>query len=241
MASDFCRVFPGFWEGSLRDCPPWTRLLFLAMISKADEHGIVHGTASFWAAYLNCSVQDVELALQILSSPDPESTTVDNEGRRIERWGDGQNTWRIVNYLTYYNKSREYDRKAYKAEWIRRKRRQLATGVDKNDNVDPEIENENENENENDIEQKKTSKRKVRSSLRPGSLQEVVAEFQARGQSQEEAERFWNYYESVGWKVGRNPMVKWRAAVAGWISRNRERARSEEPKYKSAVGLPPAS
>ena len=30
------------------------------------------------------------------------------------------------------------------------------------------------------------------------------------------AVRFWNYYESKGWLVGKSPMKNWRAAVATW-------------------------
>lgn len=31
--------------------------------------------------------------------------------------------------------------------------------------------------------------------------------------------RFWNHYETVGWKVGKNPMKDWKAAVRSWTSR----------------------
>lgn len=31
-----------------------------------------------------------------------------------------------------------------------------------------------------------------------------------------EAQRFWDYYQSNGWKVGRNPMKDWKAAVRNW-------------------------
>ena len=33
------------------------------------------------------------------------------------------------------------------------------------------------------------------------------------------AESFFNYYESNGWKVGKNKMKDWRAAVRGWVAR----------------------
>jgi hypothetical protein len=33
-----------------------------------------------------------------------------------------------------------------------------------------------------------------------------------------EAERFWNWFESNGWKVGRNPMKNWKGAVNTWIA-----------------------
>lgn len=35
-----------------------------------------------------------------------------------------------------------------------------------------------------------------------------------------DAERFWNYYESNGWKVGRNTMKDWRAAVRTWATKD---------------------
>lgn len=33
-----------------------------------------------------------------------------------------------------------------------------------------------------------------------------------------DAERFWNHYESKGWKVGNSPMKNWKAACATWES-----------------------
>jgi len=33
-----------------------------------------------------------------------------------------------------------------------------------------------------------------------------------------EAEKFFNYYESNGWKVGKNPMKNWKAAANNWIN-----------------------
>lgn len=34
-----------------------------------------------------------------------------------------------------------------------------------------------------------------------------------------EAEKFFNYYESNGWRVGKNPMKNWKAAAAMWKSK----------------------
>jgi len=33
---------------------------------------------------------------------------------------------------------------------------------------------------------------------------------------QEFAEKFWNFYESNGWKVGKNPMKNWKSAISTW-------------------------
>ena len=52
------------------------------------------------------------------------------------------------------------------------------------------------------------------------------------GLSETEAEKFFNYYESNGWLVGRNPMRSIPHALAGWKLRCDERARpaAEPPK-----------
>lgn len=42
------------------------------------------------------------------------------------------------------------------------------------------------------------------------------------GLSTTEVDKFWNYYESNGWKVGKNPMKSWSAALQNWLSRVRE-------------------
>ena len=33
-----------------------------------------------------------------------------------------------------------------------------------------------------------------------------------------ESKKFWNYYESNGWRVGKNPMKKWDAAARNWMN-----------------------
>ena len=32
-----------------------------------------------------------------------------------------------------------------------------------------------------------------------------------------ESEKFWDFYESKGWKVGKNPMKSWKSAVNNWL------------------------
>ena len=41
-----------------------------------------------------------------------------------------------------------------------------------------------------------------------------------------EAEAFFNYYESNGWKVGKNPMKSWQHAVTNWITRGKQSGQS---------------
>jgi hypothetical protein len=41
-------------------------------------------------------------------------------------------------------------------------------------------------------------------------------------QSKVEAETFMNHYTSNGWKVGKNPMVDWKATVRTWLTKRKE-------------------
>jgi hypothetical protein len=47
------------------------------------------------------------------------------------------------------------------------------------------------------------------------TIDEIETYCQEKGKSVD-AERFWNFYESKGWKVGKSPMKDWRAAVCNW-------------------------
>ena len=51
--------------------------------------------------------------------------------------------------------------------------------------------------------------------LIPPTLEEVTAYCQERNNNVD-PERWFNYYTSNGWKVGRNPMKDWKAAVRTW-------------------------
>lgn len=47
-----------------------------------------------------------------------------------------------------------------------------------------------------------------------------VLEIEQSGLSRDEAEKFFHYYESKGWLVGKSPMKNWKSAVSGWKSRS---------------------
>lgn len=57
------------------------------------------------------------------------------------------------------------------------------------------------------------------------SHSELISEFSGKvGNPPNEATKFIAYYESIGWKVGRNPMKNWKSAAAGWAARSNDNA-----------------
>jgi hypothetical protein len=54
------------------------------------------------------------------------------------------------------------------------------------------------------------------------TLEQIESEFNGRIESPKlESEKFFNHYESNGWKVGKNPMKSWKHAVTNWITRSK--------------------
>lgn len=58
----------------------------------------------------------------------------------------------------------------------------------------------------------------------PPTIEEIRARISECEFTHTDPERFWNFYESKGWMVGRNKMKSWKSALSGWESRARESA-----------------
>lgn len=88
---------------------------------------------------------------------------------------------------------------------------------------------EKEIEKDKEIEIEKECKRKTACRFIPPTLEEVKA-YCIERQNNVDAERFIDYYTSNGWKVGKNPMKDWKAAVRTW-----EKSAKEKPKKGGGI------
>lgn len=103
--------------------------------------------------------------------------------------------------------------------------------VQKMDNECPKIGHNNKIENKyiNTLSIKGSTK------FQKPSLEDVRAYCISRG-NRVDPEQFCNFYDSNGWKVGKNPMKDWRAAVRTWEKREKEvPQRKREPKERSVL------
>jgi len=88
--------------------------------------------------------------------------------------------------------------------------------------------------NDNDLnwegsELKEEDVKRINNSAKPNAIDEVIAYFELKGSNKKEAEKFYYFYESNGWKVGKNKMKEWRMAASGWVSRNKKE--QQDPSY----------
>lgn len=71
-----------------------------------------------------------------------------------------------------------------------------------------------------EVEKPKSVKTPVKRFI-PPTIQDVLDHMITKGQNNlPMAENFFNYYESNGWKVGRNKMKNWKAAATKWVGSN---------------------
>ena len=75
--------------------------------------------------------------------------------------------------------------------------------------------NNSDLKNENSKEEKSSAKKEEK--LKP-EIEEVKTYFQENNFPEQEAQKFYNYFKSVGWLVGgKTPMVNWQAAAQNWM------------------------
>ena len=99
-----------------------------------------------------------------------------------------------------------------------------------------EIEKEIHKEKESDsfvAELEKQELAKVKSKRFVPPTFEQVKEYCAERKNSVDAERFVSYYDSNGWKVGKNPMKDWKAAVRTW-----ERSGFNTPQKAKSISSP---
>lgn len=77
-------------------------------------------------------------------------------------------------------------------------------------------------EDKNRVDKSIESEGQKRKRFIPPTIEEVTAYANERGYTGFNAERFMAYYDSNGWRVGRNPMKDWRAAVRSWATRDKD-------------------
>jgi hypothetical protein len=90
---DSCIISSSIWSEA-----NGTRLVWITMLAMKDDLGFVSASHKGLARMANVSIEETEEALKVLSSPDPDSRTKDNEGRRVSEVEGG---WIVLNHDKY--------------------------------------------------------------------------------------------------------------------------------------------
>lgn len=95
----YVKLFDQMLNSSIMDEDIHTRWIWIILLLMADKDGTVYGTPGAIARRANAPLEETVRCLERLQAPDPDSTTPDEEGRRIEQVS--KNTWSIINYEKY--------------------------------------------------------------------------------------------------------------------------------------------
>jgi hypothetical protein len=107
----YAKLFSSIYQGTLRG-DTHGLVVFTNLLAHADQHGWADIHPKAIAEETGLTLAEVEAAIRNLESPDPESRSPEEEGRRLIRldehraWG-----WRIVNYGKYRAIRNEEDRR----------------------------------------------------------------------------------------------------------------------------------
>ncbi len=123
--------------------------------------------------------------------------------------------------IEFYQSKKKMASKAGKASGKARKlKASEQTFNDRSTNVQPTINQQPITNNHKPLTINKEPVKK-KGFIKP-SISELITEFSNRvTDPSQQAETFLNYYESNGWKVGKNAMKSWKHAVTNWITRGK--------------------
>lgn len=191
-----------------------TRIVWVTFLASMDEDGFCRYAAVENVAHrARVSLAAAKRAIEVLEAPDQNSSNPENEGRRIERVPGG---WMVLNSKHYRGLiTREIQREQTRIRVANhRAKKKAVTQCNKSERY------------RNDVpasvtvlnsEASEGSKRFAKPSL--VDIKNHGLEIKL---SPGECDRFFDYYESNGWKVGRNPMKKWKSALVNWKRRVEE-------------------
>lgn len=212
-----------------------TRIVWITMLAIADKNGEVAGSVPGIARIAAVSVDDTRTAIGKFLSPDPDSRTKDDQGRRIEEIDGG---WRLLNHRKYREMASKDEVKESeakrKAAWREQQKRngkcpEMSRNVPDMSQDVPKISHIADTEADA---YSKEEKNKRRVAFHAPSLSEVEEYGKTLNPPFHKGPQFIDFYESNGWKVGKNPMKDWKAAVRTWNAKEKG-----QPTNASQMGL----
>ena len=125
--SGYAKLFSSITESSLWCvCSKEARLLFVSMLARADEAGVVESSLPGLAKLASLTIDEAAAAANELESPDPYDRSGAAEGRRITKVDGG---WAIVNYSVYREMRSPSERREYMKGYMQEYRKRDVNSV----------------------------------------------------------------------------------------------------------------
>lgn len=126
----FVKLDAGILDSTLWLEDAVTCKIFITMLAMCDQSGLCPATAPGIARRANVPLEEARRAIMILESPDTDSRSMDEDGRRVMRVDGG---YQIINYVKFRNK--DHTAAARKRRQREREQNQRSTTESRRDNV----------------------------------------------------------------------------------------------------------
>lgn len=207
----FAKLDSGIINSSIWSEPLETRVLWITILAMKDENGFVATAKSGLQRAANITSDQFDIAIKCLESPDEESRTADYDGRRVEKVEGG---WIVLNndkYKLREDLKREQTRKRV-ALFRERQKESVTPALQRVTSVLPSVSVSNSVSVSKEEECEK--EKKIKTFVQP-TVEEVSQYCKERNNGVDPV-KFWNFYESKGWMVGKTKMKNWKACVHTW-------------------------
>jgi hypothetical protein len=234
------KIYPSLYRGSMIGAGPVAFALWPYIITNArpDDGSLIDLNPELISAIIGCKPSEIQSAIDFLCAPDDRSRTPTSNGCRLIK--RSPLTYFVVNleqyrFLDDCDDRREYWRDQKEKQ---RKKRQGKRGNSKlvpdssgtfpeksglshlspNADADADADANRSTKAEAD----KKTKRETRSLFVKPTIEQVLLNSSKIGLPDSEAHKFFSYYVSNGWRVGRVGMRSWEAAMINWRSKWQE-------------------
>jgi len=122
----YAKIFEQIYDSSIAE-DYQVRHVFMDLLVLADQTGVVDMTVEAVARRTNVPIEIIRKSLLTLSTPDPDSRSKEEDGRRIVPLDDRGWGWQIVNFAGYHKIKNESARREYMKDYMRKRRAKKAT------------------------------------------------------------------------------------------------------------------
>jgi len=219
------------FDGSLRGKSD-PQLVMAYFIACCDECGVCDHHFKAISDATGLSIERVVAAIEYLESPDPESRSPDEEGRRIanldahREWG-----WRLVNHWKYRDQQ-PVSLEDFQAKNRERQRRYKARKRESNVVTLSDVTSASASvgTREEEVQEGKPS---CNGLSQPPTQAEFKAYCDVQGVPEDQAKSCYCWYEARHWMDRNGHVMKWKPLVVLWMTRSREEQRQKDREKSS--------
>ena len=126
IMNGFTKLFSSIVTSTIWQEDAETKVVWVTMLALVNAEGFVDTTIPGLANIANVSVEKTREAIAKFEGPDPDSRTVDHEGRRIAKVEGG---WFLLNHQKYRKIRDPEERKEYMREYMKEYRKRTVNNV----------------------------------------------------------------------------------------------------------------